>query len=46
MTGFDPLARITLGYIFSNFSFHSGPPEVLSEILIHFGTTKMNREFR
>jgi hypothetical protein len=46
MIGFDSLARITLGYIFSNFSFHSGPPKILSKILVHFGTTRMNREFR
>jgi hypothetical protein len=44
MTGFDSLACITLGYILSTFSFHSGPPKVLPKVLIHFSTTMMNRK--
>jgi hypothetical protein len=43
-TGFNSLTGITFRYILSNFPFHPGPPKVLPKVLVHFSTTRMNRE--
>jgi hypothetical protein len=45
MTSFNPLANITFGNILSYFPLHSGPPIILSKILVHLGATGMNRKF-
>jgi hypothetical protein len=45
MTGFNSLADITLRDILSNFSLHTSPPKVLFQILVHFGTAGVHREF-
>ena len=44
MTGFNSLADITLGNILGYLPFHSGPPIIMSKILVHLGATRMNRE--
>jgi hypothetical protein len=45
MARFHPVASIALGYILGYIDFHVGPPEILFQILVHLGTTGMNREF-
>jgi hypothetical protein len=45
MACFHPVASITLGYILGYINLHVGPPEILSQILVHLGTAEMNREF-
>jgi hypothetical protein len=45
MTCFHPVTSITLGYILGYIDFHVGPLEILFQILVHLGTTGMNREF-
>jgi hypothetical protein len=45
MARFHPVASIALGYILVYIDFHVGPPEILFQILVHLGTTGMNREF-
>jgi hypothetical protein len=45
MACFHPVASITLGYILGYINLHVGPPEILFQILVHLGTTGMNREF-
>jgi hypothetical protein len=45
MTGLNPLANITLRDISCNLSLHASPPEVLFQILVHLGTTRVHREF-
>jgi hypothetical protein len=44
MTGFDSLADITFGDILGNFSFHTSPPELLFQILVHLGAARVHRE--
>jgi hypothetical protein len=44
MTGFNPLASVTLCNIFSNFPLHSGPPKILTMVLVHFGAAWVNRK--
>ena len=46
MLSFNPLANIALGDISSDFSLHAGPPKPLLEILIHFGTARVNGKLR
>ena len=38
----DHLTNITLRDVPSDFSLHASPPKSLLEILIHFGTARMN----
>jgi hypothetical protein len=45
MACFHAVASITLGYILGYINFHIGPPEIPFQILVHLGTTGMNREF-
>jgi hypothetical protein len=45
MTRFHLVASIALGYILGYINFHVGPLEILFQILVHLGTTGMNREF-
>jgi hypothetical protein len=45
MACFHPVASIALGYILGYIDFLVGPPEILFQILVHLGTTGMNREF-
>jgi hypothetical protein len=45
MACFHPVASIALGYIVGYIDFHVGPPEILFQILVHLGTSRMNREF-
>src|SRR5436190_18391506 len=44
MFGFLSLANIALGDVSSDLPLHTSPPKLLLEILIHLGTTRMNRE--
>ena len=46
MLGLNPLTNITLRDVPSDFSLHASPPKSLLEILIHFGTARMNGELR
>jgi hypothetical protein len=45
MACFHPVAGIALGYILGYINFHVGPPETLFQILVHYDTVGMNREF-
>jgi hypothetical protein len=45
MACFHPLASIALGYILGYIHFHVGPPEIPLHVLVHLGTTGMNRKF-
>jgi hypothetical protein len=45
MACFHPVASIALGYIIGYIDFRVGPPEILFQILVHLGTTEMNRKF-
>jgi hypothetical protein len=45
MACFHSVASIALGYILGYINFHVEPPEILFQILVHLGTTRMNREF-
>jgi hypothetical protein len=45
MACFHPVASIALGYILGYIHFHVGPLETLLQVLVHFGTTGMNRKF-
>jgi hypothetical protein len=45
MTGFDSLVGVTLRDVLCNFSFHTSPPKVLLQILVHLGTTRVHGEF-
>jgi hypothetical protein len=45
MACFHPVASIALGYILGYIHLHIGPPEVLFQILVHLGTTGMNKKF-
>jgi hypothetical protein len=38
------VASIALGYILGYIHLHIGPPKVLFQILVHLGTTGVNRE--
>jgi hypothetical protein len=44
MACFHPVASIAVGYILGFVNFHIGPPEILLQILIHFGTAGVNKE--
>src|SRR3954471_13736097 len=41
---FDATTNITLINITSNVLFHVGPPVPLSNVLVHLGTTRVNRQ--
>jgi hypothetical protein len=45
VASFHSLTSVTLCNILGNFPLHPGPPKILFEVLIHFATTWMNREF-
>jgi hypothetical protein len=45
MTGFNPLTDVTLRDILCNFSFHTSPPKVSFQILVHLSTTRVHGEF-
>jgi hypothetical protein len=45
MACFHLVESMSLGYILGYINFHIGPPEILFQILVHLGTTGMNREF-
>src|SRR6266566_8663325 len=40
----DATANVTLGHIACKVFFHIWPPEPLSDVLVHLGTTRMNRQ--
>jgi hypothetical protein len=40
--GLDALADVTPGNIESYFSLHTVPPKLLLQVLVHFGTSRMN----
>ena len=44
MTSFNPLTNVTLGNILGYLPFHSGPPIIMSKVLIHLGAVGMNRK--
>jgi hypothetical protein len=44
MACFHPVASIALGYILGYIKFHIGPPKILFQILVHFGSVGVNRE--
>jgi hypothetical protein len=44
VASFNTLICVTFRDILGNFPFHSSAPKVLSKILIHFATTRVNRE--
>jgi hypothetical protein len=44
MACFHPVASIALGYILGYINFHTGPPEIPFQILVHLSTTGVNRE--
>jgi hypothetical protein len=44
MAGFNPLEDIAPSNIPGYFSFHASPLEVLSQVLVHFSTTRMHRD--
>jgi hypothetical protein len=43
IVGFNLSADITFWHIVSCLTFHSYPPELLPQIMIHLGSTRMNR---
>jgi hypothetical protein len=43
MLGLDTLADVTPGNIESYFSLHAMPPKLLFQVLVHFGTSWVNR---
>jgi hypothetical protein len=45
MTRFHPVASIALDYMLGYIHLHIVPPKVLLQVLVHLGTTGMNREF-
>jgi hypothetical protein len=45
MACFHPVASIALSYILGYIHFHVGPPEILPQVLVHFGTAGMKRKF-
>jgi hypothetical protein len=44
MAFFHPVASVALGYILGYVNFHTGPPEILFQILVHLSTAGVNRE--
>src|SRR5579883_3011241 len=44
MTRLDPLASVALGHVFGDFPLHSGPPEILPQVLIHLAAARVNRK--
>ncbi len=46
MLCFHPSTYITFIYELSNLTLHTGPPERLLQVMVHLGTTRMNRKQR
>jgi hypothetical protein len=45
MACFHPVTSIAFGYILGYIDFHVGPPEIQLQVLVHLGTSMMNRKF-
>src|SRR3954470_19882546 len=46
MFGFDATANVTFRNISGNDMLHTRPPESLMNVLVHLGTTRVNRQGR
>src|SRR4051812_27563637 len=46
MFGFDARANVTFRNILGNVRLHTRPPEPLTNVVVHLGTTRVNRKGR